>query len=338
MFSEFSAGCSVSRTHTEVQAPRTDFTKKVLIGIAALAVLFAAPALAADMGAPVAPPPPVPSPVPSPNWAGPYVGLGFGVRYDAVDGNVTSATVGTPPAAIPLPSVSTPEGGFELWGNQPGTMQYLDNIAFRGNFYAGWNYQIAPTYIVGVEGDFGLANETDVFHGSPYPANLLFGSPSLAFGASPNDTFRVTTSWDGSARLRAGWIVLPSTMLYMTGGIAWAHMEATSTCSTAATANVSNCAPGNYFSGTLGPAILTHSGIELGWTGGIGVDVLLSSHWMARAQYRFADFGYLAGTPFSGSDVRACSGCPSAASSPLAVSYQLPMMQHIFEVGLAYKF
>ena len=29
-------------------------------------------------------------------------------------------------------------------------------------------------------------NETAVSHGSAYPGNLLFGSPSLPFGASPN--------------------------------------------------------------------------------------------------------------------------------------------------------
>jgi hypothetical protein len=62
------------------------------------------------------------------------------------------------------------------------------------------------------------------------------------------------------------------------------------------------------------------------------MDMLLGAHWMARVQYRFADFGY----PFGGScafnftDVRTCSGCASAVN-PLTVSYEFLLMQHISE-------
>jgi outer membrane immunogenic protein len=77
----------------------------------------------------------------------------------------------------------------------------------------------------------------------------------------------------------------------------------------------------------------------LGWTASIGMDMLLGTHWMARVQYRFADFGYPSGGSgaFSFTDVRTCTGCPSAAN-PLTVSYEFLLMQHIFEIGLAYKF
>ncbi len=130
-------------------------------------------------------------------------------------------------------------------------------------------------------------------------------------------------------------------MLYLTGGVAWAHLQATSTCSSVPTPNVSNCAPGNYFSGTLGPAVITQSSTKLGWTLGTGTEMLLGSGWVARGQYRYSDFGYLSigdGSAFNFVDSRTCTGCLSAASSPLSVSYQLRLMQHIFELGLAYKF
>ena len=220
------------------------------------------------------------------------------------------------------------------WGAAPGAMQYIDNISIGVRIYGGRNFQVAPAYVVGVEGDFSYANEAAVFHGSPYPANLQFGSPSLPFGASPNDEFKVTTTWDGSARLRAGWLASPSMLLYLTAGAAWANIQVASTCSTVPTPNVSNCAPGNYFSGTLGPAVITHSGTKLGWTAGSGIDMSFGSHWMARVQYRFSDFGYplFGGNgALSFTDTRTCNGCPSAASSPLTVSVQLPLMQHNFE-------
>jgi opacity protein-like surface antigen len=219
---------------------------------------------------------------------------------------------------------------------QQGAQQYLDHIALRGGLYAGWNFQVAPAYVVGVEGDIAYANEAAIFHGSHYPANLQFGTPSLPFGASPSDSLKLATRWDGSLRLRGGWLPTPSVLLYLTAGLAWANVEATSICSPFRTPNVLNCAPGNYFSGTLGPSAITHSATNLGWTAGIGMDMLLGSHWVARVQYRFADFGYPSGSAgrFSFTDVRTCSGCPSAANSPLTVAYEFLVMQHIFEVRL----
>jgi outer membrane immunogenic protein len=314
---------------------RAAAAKKFRIAITVTAALSGTHALGADLAAPV------PAAVPYTSWSGPYAGLGLGARYNAVDGNVTSATVGTPPTPISLPTVSQGVSNpLEWWASGPGAMQYVDHVAFRIGFYGGWNFQVAPAWVVGWEGDFALANESAVVHGSPYPANLIFGTPSLPFGASPSDEFRVTTMWDGSARARAGWLANPSTLLYVTAGFALAHIQAESRCSTDPTANVSNCAPGNYFSGLLGPAVITHSATRLGWTAGGGIDILLAPQWVARAQYRFADFGYPAGHglgSFSFTDTRACSGC-AAANSPLTVSYQLPLMQHTFEFGLAYKF
>jgi outer membrane immunogenic protein len=60
---------------------------------------------------------------------------------------------------------------------------------------------------------------------------------------------------------------------------------------------------------------------------------------VARAQYRFSDFGYPAnGSTASFTDTRICTGCASAMSSPLTIAYQLPLMQHVYEFGVAYKF
>jgi outer membrane immunogenic protein len=310
--------------------------KSLILGIAVV-TLVGPPALAADLESR---PAPVLSPIP--NWSGPYIGAGVGGRFNAVDGNVTAASVGTPPVPINLragsPGYTNPA---MWWGSQPGAMQYLDHIAIGARIYAGWDFQVTPNYIVGLEGDFAYANETSVFHGSPYPVNMIFGTPSLPFGASSFDLFRVRTTWDASARLRAGWLVTPAMLVYLTAGLAWTRLEAESTCtSKVGLGNVSNCAPGNYFSGTLGPEVITNSAVQLGWTAGTGMEFAFARHWIVRAQYRFSDFGYPSGgtfRPFSFTDTRVCSGCPSAAS-PLTVSYELPVMMHSFEVGLAYKF
>jgi outer membrane immunogenic protein len=310
-----------------VALPGTSANAGDLLDVAPASVPAAAPSLLVS----------TPS-VPVPNWSGPYIGLGFGFRYDAVDANVTSATFGTTP--ISIPSVAAPPSNpLYLWDALPAADAYIDNIALRGNIYAGWNYQLTPLYVVGVEADFAWAREKAVVHGSPYPVNLLFGpTTNVPLGASPNDSFQVETVWDGAALVRFGRLVSPSTMVYLSGGAAWANINVTSSCSTSPNVNVSNCAHNNYFSGTLGPATIEQSATKLGWTAGIGVEVALTSHWVARAQYRFSDFGYPnEAASFGFTSVRVCTGC-SAGTSPLRVSYDVPLMQHIFGVGIAYGF
>ena len=119
---------------------------KSAIGIVAIVASFGTSVQASDLPeAPSSAPIPnvaeVPPAVSIPSWTGPYIGLGLGLRYDAVDANVTSATVGTPPTAIALPPAKTGSGSF-LHTAAPPNMAYVDNIALRGGAYGGWNYQI----------------------------------------------------------------------------------------------------------------------------------------------------------------------------------------------------
>ena len=80
--------------------------------------------------------------------------------------------------AIPLPTVSHGyTNPLMWWGAGPGAMQYIDNISIGLRLYGGYNWQVAPRWVVGVEVDYAYANEIAVFHGSPYPANLIFGLP-----------------------------------------------------------------------------------------------------------------------------------------------------------------
>lgn len=101
-----------------------------------------------------------------------------------------------------------------------------------------------------MEADFGWANAKSTLFGSPWPSPIIEAG-GFVTGGSVNDSYLVKTPWDGSARLRAGWLVTPSTLLYLTGGVAWMHVETASNCSTVPTVNVGNCAPGAFQAGTL---------------------------------------------------------------------------------------
>jgi outer membrane immunogenic protein len=105
--------------------------KKALIGIAALAALFAKPALAADL--PLKAPPP-----PGWSWSGCYVGGQFGGSF----GYLISQDVGNAAGVAYAP------GGFaqQLFHNNP--------TGYFGGGQVGCNFQFGQ-YVLGLEGDIG---------------------------------------------------------------------------------------------------------------------------------------------------------------------------------------
>jgi outer membrane immunogenic protein len=81
--------------------------------------------------------------------------------------------------------------------------------------------------------------------------------------------------WLATLRGRAG-LVLDATLLYVTGGAAFGN--------TKNTVIVSNAASVPF--GTL-----TQDQTKAGWILGAGVEYMLSSHWTARAEFRYVDLG-----------------------------------------------
>ena len=201
----------------------------ILIGIAVIAAMLGSRALAADREG--APPPGSFS-----NWSGPYIGVGITARYNAVDANVRAASVGTPAMPIPLPSVSeASSNSLTFWSAGPGAHQFIDNIAMGARVYGGWNFEVGR-HTSSVLREISLMRTSLQFSTeAPIPLISFLVLHAMPFGASPDDEFKVKTTWDASARLRAGWLPNPSMLLYVTAGLAWAHLEVTSTCSTVAT-------------------------------------------------------------------------------------------------------
>jgi outer membrane immunogenic protein len=284
-------------------------------------------ATAADMAVKALPPAPAPAVY---SWSGFYVGGGIGTRSSVIDSSVTSGTIGTPAVPINLPAVCASQFGVAGCGNGAS----LDNTAFRGSIYAGWNWQVSPMWVLGVEGDVGFADRARSLNRSPYPGIVAVagGVPALVLGGTAADSFTVKTTWDASARVRAGYVVNPSVMLYVTGGAAWLHLENTSSCDTlgAAGAGTETCTPGGGLFGA-GPAIISHSTDRFGWTVGGGAEFRLTGNWIGRAEYRYADYGTV-----NYSDTRASTF--GAAFNPLVVSYSTKVQTHTATFGISYLF
>jgi outer membrane immunogenic protein len=232
-----------------------------------------------------------------PSWRGAYVGLGLGARAAHTDLTATSESV----------------GGFtdDVLARRANTRP-MDNTTFRASPYAGYLWQLASQWTAGVEGDFGFADRTTTREG--------FTTIFLADSQSQGESLSVRSRWDASLRLRGGYLVNPRTMLYATGGLAWQNFELTSTCVSA------NCT--GFFA--LSPTIISQSTTKTGWTLGGGLETALWGNWLARAEYRYADYGK------AGLTVARASG--RADHDPSANTYDVAMRTHLATFGVTYRF
>jgi outer membrane immunogenic protein len=274
-------------------------------------------AFAADM--PIkAPPAPL-----LPSWAGFYAGIGGGFQSSQVNGALISDAAFSGGATINALAGCGAATRCAL--NEP-----VNGTAFRVAPFAGFNWQVAPQWVLGVEGDWGWTGRKTTLNGMSLP------STAVSTGNS-NDTFNVRPGWDASIRARAGFLVFPTLMLYATAGPAWQHVELSSACSTATVIG-----PGGVtFTPpcvALRPGEITHSTDRLGWTAGAGAEAMLGGNWFARAEYRYADFGTI-----SSVDQRSCPGAgtgsfPCIAGGTQIANYDVHLVTHSATFGLAYKF
>jgi len=284
--------------------------------VTAAMIVFALSAKAADMPQPSykAEPPAVFS------WTGIYLGAGVGMRSASVDTSVTSAALGAGGNAflnlLNSPSCDSPG----VFGSQPGPCPpngaSLANNSFKAGPYLGYNLQLGSQWLIGVEGDWSWASASKTLSGEWYPGAVL----GFITNAS-NSSFSVTTSWDASIRERVGFLVTPNFLVYATGGAAWLHEDATSSCPT--TINTA-CQ-----TGAASPALITNSTTRLGWTIGGGLEAHLWGNWLVRGEYRYSDYG-----TWQNTDARTFV----VAQTPLNVGYAVRVQTNTATVGLAYKF
>jgi outer membrane immunogenic protein len=154
------------RINEEMSMSRIHFIGESLVAFAA----GTATAFAADVpnGSYEAPPAPAYSAAPAFTWSGPYLGI---------------------------------QGGYN-WGTSDVTGGSFDTDGWLGGIYGGYNYQVTPSWVVGVEGDASI--------------NGADGS---------NGAVKVENPWDASARLRAGFAV-DRFLVYGTGGLAFGEVKA----------------------------------------------------------------------------------------------------------------
>jgi outer membrane immunogenic protein len=265
-----------------------------LLDIAAgIAVSAAAlPALAADMPSkmPTKAPPIV---APAYNWNGVYIGGHAGYRWTDADLTADPFTFATPGGPLTVPGRNE---NYKLNGGIVG-------------IHGGYNYLVAPQWLIGVEGDWSWGHSSDSL------ATTITGSGSDGFTLNLNRNSEVTLNWQATLRGRLGFVNGPW-LLYGTGGVAFAHVKWNES-------TVLN---------TTGPATVTSSAWSdsktlTGWVAGAGVEYMFATNWIGRVEYLYESFG----------DFTVPTGLVLAGSPPRAGNLDLSAVQKV-RIGISYKF
>jgi outer membrane immunogenic protein len=167
----------------------------------------------------------------------------------------TKAPVYTPPQAIYNWT------GFYIGGHLGGAFAPNNSLdgndgRFLGGVQGGFDYQFAPSWVIGVEAQYSWMNRNTTNFGFPGGAIVSTGADQI-----------------GSVTGRIGYTWGPA-LLYAKGGYAWREDNGL----------------GVNVGGT--PAAFTTSGNNKdGYTVGAGLEYMFAPNWSAKAEYQYYNFG-----------------------------------------------
>ena len=245
---------------------------KLLKGVVVLvgAALAASPTMAAEYPPPVYAPSPVAVIEPASIWTGFYIGLSGGGRWSKVTWTTLSVT---PAPGIPPDFTTTPA--------------YFDNSTGTVGGYFGYDWQVAPRWVWGLQADFDWGNNGKRQGGVPG----TFGSgvpPFATLAAAAVDSSWITERWDASVRARVGFLVASPWLIYGTLGVSMQSIEVGASCAGP---------PAPSWCTDIPRYEPTHYA-RTGFTYGIGTEAALSHSLFVRLEYRYTYYGFIDNTFF----------------------------------------
>jgi outer membrane immunogenic protein len=272
--------------------------KRLFLGSVALVALgLGTPAaFAADLR--VAPAPVAP---PAYTWSGCYIGGGGGYTSGrATQYTAPGTTVSGPFGIAAVPGAVPPPAGVNI------TDQF--NLSgFIGTAQLGCNVQYGA-WVIGVEGDGSTTNK----EGQAFETFLVpfLGAGRGGWIAQTQERWLVTAR--GKLGLTNFWWFGPQTMVYVTGGGAWAKID------------TSEFLPGALATTTGHQESNTRSG----WTVGGGIEYAVGYGWSLKSEFlyvKFDDYTTFTNGPFS---------TTGGNINPRTVKLE----DYIWRAGLNYKF
>lgn len=287
-----------------------------LLAVAGLGLGLSTAASARDVSATRAPV------APAINWSGFYVGGHVGAGWANSNHSFADPQNAGQYACGPC---------FGPWASQNPS---ASDSSWIGGGHLGYNWQIAPVWLVGVEGDFtwsGMSTKSNTSLAQGWNTGALTTFPSSSL------QFQTDIKWLASVRGRIG-LTRDNWLAYFTGGIAWADIgvQASAACPVA---NNSGPVCTSAFLGQTAASSgnITRTGLVLG--GGTEWQAP-NSPWRARIEYMYYHF---AGTHNASSEwlttTTGVSDCQFEAGRNCSAVFGLGDVNiHTVRVGLTYAF
>jgi outer membrane immunogenic protein len=266
--------------------------RKLLLASVAVTTV-AGSALAADLPSRKAPPPAfIPPPVLT--WQGFYVGInGGGLWSNSRTISTTATNLGVPFAPFAPFSAAAAAASTNIFGNGNNN----NRIGFLGGVQWGYNWQWNQI-VLGTESDFqgtfdgcrgNNNNNNGFFLGGNNNGCVVTGigiAPIDATGLSMITQQNVERRMDyfGTSRVRAGFLVTPTLLLYGTGGVAYGHIRTTSLIST----NVMGVPAGVVVPGV---SLYNDTRLKAGFTAGGGIEWMFLPNWSLKVEGLYYDLG-----------------------------------------------
>ena len=268
--------------------------------VALIASLASGSAGAADLSQPVykAPPPP---PAPVYNWTGFYIG-----------GN--AGWIGSADNTLSNTGTDTGVGGLGTGlaiGEIPVSLSDFGTNGFIGGAQAGYNWQLTPLWVWGVEADIDWADAKKSFSTGPITVP----------GHVPTTTdFSRDLDWLGTLRGRIGITPTGPFLLYATGGFAYGETKV---------GNAFICPTCNPPASTEPSTANSNSSSNLstGWTVGGGLEWAFAPSWSLKAEYLYVDLGSRSST------IAYTYGANNSSLTSTVVDHE-----NIVRAGINYKF
>ncbi len=257
--------------------------RKIALAVAALALTSSASAADDPAKAPASI---TPAPASAPDWTGFYIGGHVGATWlSNSDMSISDPNLPVP-AALKTVRLSGSSAAHVLGGIQ-----------------GGYNWQFSPRWVAGIEADFSGSslNNSDSAGDLVSNGGLLFVDSSLRMSEE--------VKWLATLRPKVGFLVLPDTLLYATGGVALENVDYDASVKFVLARDNSS------FNKT-----------NVGYAVGGGAEWQVISNVLLRAEYLFYGFG-------KDRTGEAEVGAPE----PLKFKWSGGNVQ-VFRVGVSYKF
>lgn len=221
------------------------------------------------------------------SWTGFYVGVNAGYHFGASNSvNVTTDPTVLGPANAGL-------------GIVPGSLS-PDRDGFTAGGQIGYNFQINPSLVVGIEADFNYVDGED--------------TASFNLGTTQPNLYSVSHGfeWFATLRGRVGFVPIDRLMIFATGGLAVADITRTAT----------------HTNGGLGVfTTASNSDVEAGFTIGAGAEYAFTNNLTFKAEYLYYSFDR--------TDVTLLYPAPVAGGT---ANNRFETDGHIVRLGVNYKF